>query len=173
MSDFTDVYDQNENIDAMAEQAVVHLIGSIFDKAVYLDPVVIHYNAGLASDGGMVKRDRSMRMERANFLMSHFAHIFIGLIINDNFRDAIDTAVKTEISLDTFPDDKKKELRKMMRIPYDKPPKGVYVLDLSGYNDKYYKIVSQSCAIVLICLQIMMKHCLWQLISFLCMIDLQ
>lgn len=135
-------FEQNENINAMAEQAVVHLIESIFDKIVYIDPTVVRYNIGLACNGGMSKLDRSMRLERANYLMSHFAHIFVGLVISPDFRDAFETAVRAEISIDGVSDAECEEIRKQMYIAPKKPSKGAYVIDFSTYNDKYFKLVS-------------------------------
>lgn len=135
-------FEQNENINSMSEQAVVNLIESIFDKAVYIDPTVVRYNIGLASDKGMSKADRSMRLERANYLMSHFAHIFVGLMISPDFRDAFETAVRVEISIDDLPDKEREELRKQMYIPPKKASKGAYIIDFSTYNDKYYTLVS-------------------------------
>lgn len=138
-----DYNNQNENINATAEQAVVHLLDIVFDKVVFLDPATVRYNAGLVSDEGMPKADRSMRLERANYLMSHFAHIYIGLLICPEFRDAFETAVKLEISIDTMSDEQSSELRRMMKIPPKKQSRGVYVFDLSLYNDDYYKFISE------------------------------
>lgn len=140
--EFSQVFTQNENIDPLAEKAVAHIIGSVFDKAVYIDPVIVRYNIGLASEGGMQKLDRSMRLERANYLMSHFAHIFVGLVVDKYMRDAFYTAVQTEIAFDDFSAHDQEELRKTMYMPPKKPSKGAYVIDLSKYNDKYFKLIS-------------------------------
>lgn len=141
-NEFNKAFKQNDNINPLAEQAVVHIIGSVFDKAVYIDPVIVRHNVGLASDGGMQKADRSMKMERANYLMSHFAHIFTGLIISPYMRDAFYTAVQTEIAFDDFSEKDREELRKVMHIAPKKQSKGAYVLDLSSYNDTYFKLIS-------------------------------
>lgn len=133
---------QNENIHALSEQAVVRLLDSLFDKVVYLDPETVRYNIGLASENGMSKSDRAIRLERANYLLSHFAHIYVGLLASPEFRDAFETAVKVEIAMDSLSAKEQQEFRSQMTVPSKKPSKGYYVLNLANYNDKYYKLIS-------------------------------
>ena len=138
----------NDNIDIISEQHVVTLIDNLFDAIAYVDPEILRYNIGLASEGGMPTADRVIRLELANYLMSHFAYIYTGLIIDYRFRDTFIEAIQLEILLDTVDDEQKAQIRKdMVSETASKPSKGNYIINLATYseaasrkiNEKIYK----------------------------------
>lgn len=129
----------NDKINVVAEKSVVDLISALFDAVAYVDPETLKYNIGLASDGGMSKSDRSIRLELANYILNRFAYIYVGLIVDYKFRDAFIEAIQMEILLDTGNDVDSmmlSDIRKQMETdnPSRKPSKGNYIVDLSVYN---------------------------------------
>ena len=132
------------NVDPLAEEAVVTLIASMFSDIAIMSPETVRKNIELACEGGMSEKDRSIRAELANYVINHFAYIIMGMVANEEFRGMIFDAVLTEIGLDGEPQDFIDEIRRDMSrdIRPSKPSKGKYVIDLSGYDDKLFKAIS-------------------------------
>lgn len=127
----------NDNVNVVSEQHVVSLFDKLFDSVAYIDPEILRHNIGLASEGGMSHADRAIRLELANYLMSHFAYIYAGFIIDYRFRDTFIEAIQLEILLDSVDSNQKEAIRKEMATnsPSKKPSKGNYVVNLAVYNE--------------------------------------
>ena len=104
-----------------------------------MEPSTVRHNVELACEGGMPRDDRSIRAELANYLMSHFSLLYIGLIINKEFRDTFVEAVSVEIALDDKDEEFVNNIRKDMQDGRPKTSKGNYVINLSSYNEKVYQ----------------------------------
>lgn len=134
------------NVNETAEAAVVDLLANIFNGIAYMDPDTVRYNIERASDGGFAVEDRSIRMELANWLMSHFSLIFVGLLVNKDFRDTFMEAVSVEIALDDRPADFVMSIREEMKDPKPRESKGNFVLNFGEYNDSIYRKVNAKIA---------------------------
>ena len=128
-------------VDKVAEAAVVGLLSDVFDSIAYLDAETVRKNVELAA-GGMSKYDRSIRMELGNYLMSHFALIFVGLIVNADFRNTFMEAVSVEITLDNKDSEFVSKIRGEMKDDKIRDSKGNFVIDFSSYNDKVYRKIN-------------------------------
>ena len=127
------------NVNPSAEAAVVELLANVFTSISYIDASTVRRNIELASEGGMSKFDRSIRVELANYLISHFSLIFVGLIVNKDFRDTFMEAVSVEMALDGKNEAFVAKIRDEMTENLPKVSKGNFVLDFSAYNDNIYK----------------------------------
>lgn len=127
--------------DAAAEAAVVELLFNVFDGIAYMDPDAVHQNMVLAS-GGFSMEDRSIRMELANYLIGHFAFIYAGLIVNDDFRRTFMEAVSVEIALDSEPEGFVMDVRAQMADQKERDSRGNFVVNLSVYNDAFYRRIN-------------------------------
>lgn len=127
-------------VDAIAESAVVELINILFKDIAYLDYETVYHNVKRACD--MDKSDRSIRAERANYLLNHFEMFYIGLIANAEFRESFKDAVSVEIALDDEPEDSVREIRMSMHDAKKPESRGNFIIDLSKYNDGVYKKIS-------------------------------
>lgn len=133
----------NENVDEIAEKAVVTLIDNLFKEIAYIDVDTVRKNIGLASNGGMSQIDRTIRIEVANYLMKHFAIIYLGLVINENFRNEFIRAIQLEMGMDNTDDSTKASLRKKMQHDPNAKSKGDYVVDFSTYSDAAYSKINK------------------------------
>ncbi len=129
-------------VDDVTEVAVVELLSNVFNSIAYMDPETVRRNLELGSEGGMSEQDRSIRMELGNYLMSHFSLIFIGLIVNQDFRDTFMEAVSVEIALDDKDANFVKKIRSEMKDDKVRDTKGNFVLNFSSYNDKIYRKIN-------------------------------
>ena len=130
---------ENVNVDPTAESAVVELLANVFNSIAYMDPDTVRHNIELASEGGMSKADRSIRVELANYLLSHFSLIFVGLVVNKEFRDTFKEAVSIEIALDNKDKDFVKQMRQEMKDSNPGESKGNFVLNFGNFNENVYK----------------------------------
>lgn len=131
-------------VDFIAENAVTELISVVFSNIAYMDPETVRSNMELASEYGMSKSDRSIKVDLANYLLSHFSLIYTGLIVNSDFRDTVVEAVAVEIALDSKPAGFVQQIRSDMQnnksLVSDR--KGIYVINLGRYNDSVYKKIN-------------------------------
>lgn len=127
------------NVNATTEAAVVELLANIFDNIAILDSETVRRNIELATEDGMPKSDRAIRVELANYLMNHFSLIFVGLIVNQDFRDTFMEAVSVEMALDSKDELFVANIRTEMLDGKQRTSKGNFVLNFSHYNDGIYK----------------------------------
>lgn len=125
--------------DTAAEIAVVQLLSDMFLGISYLDTETIQKNVKLACAKGASVDDRSIKVEVANYLMSNFSIIFMGLVINPEFRNTFKDAVSVEVVLDEKDEAYVKEVREQMKSSHTKPSKGNFVINLESYNDNVYR----------------------------------
>lgn len=127
-------------VDPIAEAAVVELLANVFNGVGYMDADTVRHNIELATNDGLSKSDRAIKVELANYLLSHFSLIFVGLIVNSEFRDTFKEAVSVEIALDGKSEDFVRKIRKEMNEGESMgESKGSFVINLSNYNDNIYK----------------------------------
>ena len=125
----------------LAEAAVIELLTNTFDGVAFMDPDAVRQNIVFAS-GGFSKDDRSMRMELANYLLAHFAVIYAGLVINDDFRNTFMEAVSVEVALDSETPEFVQSVRSEMADKNPRESRGDFVVDLSRYDDSAYRNIN-------------------------------
>lgn len=140
-------------VDATTEKAMVELLSNLFSSVAYMDPETVHHNLEMACENGMSKSDRSIRAEFANYCINHYALIFIGLVVNKDFREMFAEAVSVEIALDTKSEDNIAKIRKSMLDGKNHPSKGNFVLDFSRFNDAIYRKINGKLAASFDCIK--------------------
>lgn len=130
---------ENVKVDPIAEAAIVELLSNLFNDVAYMDADTVRHNIELATENGMSKSDRSIRVELANYLLSHFSLIFVGLVVNEEFRETFKEAVSVEIALDNKDEAFVKNIRSEMQDGESSPSKGNFVVNFGVYNDNIYR----------------------------------
>ena len=123
------------------EEAFIEILEPYFHSIAYGNPSVVRHNLELGCPGGMSREDRSISMELGDFFIDNVSMIFIGLIVNDTFREAIKRAVCVEIALDDLSKDEIAGFRKEMKLGKgrpQKPSKGNYVADFSIFDCEFF-----------------------------------
>ena len=133
----------NENVNVVAENAVVTLLDNLFKDIAYIDVTTVRRNIGYASEGGMTKEDRMIRVETANYFMKHFAVVYLGLVINAELRDEFIKAIQLEMGIDNIIEADRKKYRAQMKPDEEDMSKGNYLIDLSSYNDAVYTKINK------------------------------
>lgn len=133
-------------VDPTAEKGTVELLANIFNGIAYIDPDTVRYNIECASEGGFSIEDRTISVELANWIMNNFPFIFIGLIVNNDFRDTFIEAVSIELALDEKSDDFIASIRKEMNGGIVLESKSNFILNLGTYNDKIYRMINAELA---------------------------
>ena len=133
----------NENVNVVAENAVVTLLDNLFKDIAYIDVTTVRRNIGYASEGGMTKEDRMIRVETANYFMKHFAVVYLGLVINAELRDEFIKAIQLEMGIDNISEADRKKYRAQMKPDEEDMSKGNYLIDLSSYNDAVYTKINK------------------------------
>lgn len=128
------------HVDPISEEAVVKMIAQMFNPIAYMEPEALQKNIRLACNGGFSKKDRSIRAELANYLISHFSLLMMGLVSNAQFRNMLRDAVAMEQALESEDAQFVEEARADMARDIPKvASKGSFVLNLSSYNDKVFR----------------------------------
>lgn len=82
--------------------------------AILSDEVILK-NTELASGKGMDNDDRVISFECADYLMSNLAYIFMGLVLDENFKNAFLSSLDVELKIDEQPADVKAKMREEMK----------------------------------------------------------
>jgi len=86
-------------VDPYFEDCMVRNIANWFNPIAYMKPEVMRKNFILLSGtSGWNIADRSIPLPIANYLLEHLSMIYMGLISNDTFRQAIKEAVSYFLS---------------------------------------------------------------------------
>lgn len=131
------------HVDSGAEAVIIELLSNIFDDVAYMDPATVRQNIELATSGGFSKSDRSIRAGLANYLISHFALIYTGLVVNKEFRETFKDAVDLEICFDNVSPYEKASIRNTMSDGKPVSSKGSFVIDTGRYSDSVYKKLNE------------------------------
>ena len=124
-----------------AETAVIQLLSDIFLGVAYFDADTLQDNVLLACAGGAPKDLRTIKVEIADYLLSNFGVIFMGLIINEEFRDIFVEATSIEVAFDSKDPEFIKNIRSSMKVDSEKPFTGNFVINLENYNNNIYQKV--------------------------------
>ena len=135
-----------ENTDARAnvyaEDLISALIGQYFGNTAAIDRNTIHENVLLGCEGGFSEEDRTLRGELADYLLDNFSVIYLGLLVNDDFRDRFGEAVRFEMELAGKSRDYAAEMRRRFRSPLREPSEYSIVLNFGTFNLALAKNIS-------------------------------
>lgn len=98
---------------------LVSMMRNMVGGFAILDENVIVQNLKLASGEGMTMEDRTLSFECVDYLMSNMGFIFMGLVLDKNFKDAFVESLSVEMSIDQQAPDVKARARDAMK---DKKP---------------------------------------------------
>ena len=131
------------NVNEVAEWKVVDLLSNLFSSIAYLDADTVRCNFELGCSGVMTETDRSISAELVEYLVNHFALIFMGLIANKKFRNAFMEAVMVEMSLMDRDSGFVRKIRREMNegVVYSSDEK--CVIDFGRYNDRIFRWVEE------------------------------
>ncbi len=102
-------------VNESAEKAMLRILFTLFNGVVYLDPETVRFNIERGTPYCFSKNDRTINSSIADYLLSNFAWIFLGLVANSDFRDVFVEAVSIEISIDELDRNKVRQIRRDMK----------------------------------------------------------
>ena len=126
-------------VDTIAEAAVVELLSNIFGDVAYLDTETVRNNIELGCEGGMSKADRSIRSDLADYIIDNFSLLFVGMIVNTEFRSMIFESVSIEIALDDKDEETVRLIRSEMNSDSELTSGNEYLINLDTYDDGLYR----------------------------------
>ena len=140
----SNIYDSANpvNVSPEAEVAIIDILSGFFNPIAYMNPYDVRYNIERGCPGGMSKDDRTIQAEVLDFFINHFSVIYLGLIVNSDFRNVFIEAISMELSLDKKSKVFIKDIRNQMNENYEKktqPSKDNYIVDFSSYDDDFYR----------------------------------
>lgn len=83
--------------------------------------------------GGFPAEDRTMPYEVAEYLMSNMGFIFMGLVLDENFKNSFKESLKIELNIDKQPEHIKAATRKKMGDPKKYTSRGSMVIGTSDF----------------------------------------
>lgn len=116
-----------------AVSSFVGVMRSMVSSFAILSDEVIQKNLDLASGKGMSNDDRTVSFECADYLMSNLAFIFMGLVLDKDFKDAFVQSVIVEMNLDKSSDDDKAKVRKSMKDTHEYESMGSIVIGVTTF----------------------------------------
>ena len=136
------------NIDS--ETTVVRMIGDIFSDVAYLDADTLRENIFNGCDSWTHEKYRTIDKGVADYLMDNLATIFMGLILNESFRDVFVEAVSIEVSLEQREGFDKDEfisgIRQSMKSENVALSGDSYTINLEEYNEDTLNMVESKLA---------------------------
>lgn len=118
--------------------SLVKVLRNMVGGFAILSDDVIAKNVKLAA-GEMSMDDRTISFECADYLVSNLAYIFMGLVLDKDFKDAFVQAVTVEIDLDKQPADVVAKTRKTMKDPKEYKSVGNIIIGVSEFSAEIAK----------------------------------
>jgi hypothetical protein len=111
----------------------VKVMKSMVGGFALLDENVMNQNLKMARGEGMTVDDRTISFECADYLFSNLAYIFMGLVLDGNFKQAFLDALGVEMQIDKQPADVKAKARNAMKDPKPYKSNGSIVLGITTF----------------------------------------
>lgn len=112
----------------------VAVMRSMVGGFAILSEDTIQQNLKLASGQGMTADDRTISFECADYLMSNLGYIFMGLVLDTNFKNAFMESLTVELNIDKQADDVKKKTRESMKDPHAYESTGSIILGVTTFT---------------------------------------
>lgn len=107
-----------------------NMVGSF----AYVSDEVVANNAKLAAGNGMTIDDRKIPFECAQYILSNFAFICMGIVFDADFKESFIHAVTAEQNIDALPEDEKKKIRESMTDPTPYQSEGSIILGMTNFT---------------------------------------
>lgn len=118
---------------ASAASGFVNAMTAMVKGFALLSDEVIEKNFKMALGDGMSNADRTISFECVDYLMSNFAHIMMGLVLDSAFKDAFKEAIMLEMQLDTEKPDVVAKKRAAMKDKKDYASSGSIVIGVTSF----------------------------------------
>lgn len=112
----------------------VDLVKKMVGGFAYLNDDVIAQNLRYAAGEGMSTDDRTISFECADYIISNLAYIFMGVVLDKNFKQAFLDAVVIELELDSKSDEEKAKIRASMKDNKEYVSNGSVVLGVTSFT---------------------------------------
>ena len=84
-----------------SEEYIKKLVLSVFSGIGFISEKVLTENVAYLSGEGFLPEERTIDKSLADFMLNNFGTVLLGLISNQNFRNAFKAAAGTELGLDS------------------------------------------------------------------------
>ncbi|MBO5434696.1 hypothetical protein J6A31_02595 [bacterium] len=111
----------------------VNVLRNMVGSFAILNEDTINKNLRLAAGKGMSNEDRTVSFECAEYLISNLAYIFMGLVLDKNFKTAFLDSLMIELQFDSKPDDVKKKTREEMKDKTQYKSSGSIVIGVTSF----------------------------------------
>lgn len=135
MGQISPVTTKSTNIPDTAENPISAFVVQLRDMVgafAILSDDVIAQNAQMAL-GGFSADDRTVSFECADYLMSNMGFIFMGLVLDTNFKNAFKESLKVELQIDSQSPDIKAATRAKMQNPKQYKFNGSMVIGMTEF----------------------------------------
>lgn len=130
-------YVSNQSGDSMSN--FVNIMKDMVGGFAILSDDVLAQNLQLAAGRGMTPDDRTVSFECADYLISNLAFIFMGLVLDNNFKTAFMDSLMVELQIDSQPEDVKKKTRESMKDTKSYKSNGSIVLGITTFTPNVEK----------------------------------
>lgn len=135
-------------VDPVSESVVVATLDTFFNDCAMLDPKTVARNMECLCEGKWSKSDRAIAVSLCDKLLKDVSVFFLGLVVNNDFRQEVKTAVTVELGMDSLSPEEISAARKEMSQPKESGFKDkYYVINLKSYNQKIVDRLVESLAI--------------------------
>lgn len=111
----------------------VNVMKNMVGSFAILSDEVLMRNLELASGKGMSNEDRTISFECADYLMSNLGYIFMGLVLDMNFKDAFMESILIELKMDEQPADVIQKTRAAMKDSHEYKSAGSIVIGVTTF----------------------------------------
>lgn len=112
----------------------VDVMKSMVGGFALLDEETIQNNVRLSSENIMSFDDRTISFECADYLVSNAAYILMGLVMDNNFKQAFLDSLMIELQIDKKPEDEKAKIRASMKDNKTYKSTGSIVLGVTTFT---------------------------------------
>jgi|GEM_PF-2524411 len=118
----------------LAEDYISALIADNFGSTVAVDYKTIRENTLLGSELGFPEEDRTIRADLVDYLLCNFSLIYLGLLVNEDFRNKFREAVEFEMELADRSKDYSKDRRTQVQGGLSEPSEHNVIINLGSFN---------------------------------------
>ena len=116
-----------------AASGLVEMLRNMTGGFAILSDEVLTNNLRLMTGGGMDYEDRTLTFECAEYVMANMAYMFMGLVLDSNFKKSFVDALNVELQIDDLPANVKEKTRASMKDGKPFASKGSIVLGVTQF----------------------------------------
>ena len=118
---------------ADAAAGLVEMLRNMTGGFAILSDEVLNNNLRLMTSGGMSYEDRTLSFECAEYVMANMAYMFMGLVLDPNFKKQFIDALNVELQIDDQPANVREQTRASMKDGKPFASKGSIVLGVTQF----------------------------------------